>query len=404
MSLKNKKTLTFLMTTTFYPPYHIGGDAIHVYYLANELAKLGHKIHIIHLIDSYRWQRKEEPTGSYPNHPNITVHSIKSPIGKVSPLMSYIFGTYYPISKEILRLIYEINPDVIHHHNIAGFGPFILNIEAPVVLYTAHDYWALCPMNSFLKYKKYSCNGRRDCFLCSLYYKRPPQLWRYIKKGKYRFSKIDTIIAPSRYMAEKLSKEIEANIITIPNFVPTPPQILPNSKYENYFLYIGLLENHKGILNLIELFKDCKDEINSKLLIVGEGTLKNKIKTIIRNYKLEDRILLLGWKEHNEIYSLLKNAYALIVPSIWPENSPLVSLEALSVGTPVIGTNMGGIPEIVEKVNPKFILKDFNKKSFLDILPLLSEVSRDSIIKTYKEYFSIESYLNEYLPLVEVLL
>lgn len=94
------KSLKIVMTTTFYPPYHIGGDAIHVYHLSNELAKRGHEVHIIHSIDSYRWQRKDEPKNQYPNHDNITLHSIKSPIGKIAPLISYIFGFPYSVEKK----------------------------------------------------------------------------------------------------------------------------------------------------------------------------------------------------------------------------------------------------------------------------------------------------------------
>ena len=62
------ESLRFVMTTSFYPPYHLGGDAVHVYYLANELAKIGHEVHVIHSIDAYNLKRSTSPSNDFDNH------------------------------------------------------------------------------------------------------------------------------------------------------------------------------------------------------------------------------------------------------------------------------------------------------------------------------------------------
>jgi hypothetical protein len=72
------RPLRFCMVTTFYPPYHFGGDAILVHHLSNELARRGHSVDVIHCIDSYRAAAGREPPGTSSNHPNVTVHGLRS--------------------------------------------------------------------------------------------------------------------------------------------------------------------------------------------------------------------------------------------------------------------------------------------------------------------------------------
>src|SRR5262249_27357569 len=86
------RPLRFCMITTFYPPYTFGADGIFVHRLSNELARLGHQVEVIHCIDAYRLRARQPPTQSYENHPNVTVHGLKSPLGFLSPLASQQTG------------------------------------------------------------------------------------------------------------------------------------------------------------------------------------------------------------------------------------------------------------------------------------------------------------------------
>jgi len=147
---------------------------------------------------------------------------------------------------------------------------------------------------------------------------------------------------------------------------------------------MGALEHHKGILDLIDLFK----ETNKKLIIAGSGTLENKIKK-----KLDKNIFFIGWIEGKKKYSVLKNAKALLLPSKWPENMPLVALESLSYGVPVFGSNYGGIPEIIEKFKDK---PYFTKNNFFRDLKKIEKIRKKECIEIYKKYFSKEAYLKKY--------
>jgi len=175
-----------------------------------------------------------------------------------------------------------VKPDVLHHHNIAGFGPFILGIKAPKVLYTAHDYWLVCPMNGLKKHDGTYCTFKHNCSICSVFSKRPLQLWRY-NISLYKYIKhVDNVITPSDYMKEKLKEfGLKGNFTTIPNFVAEPLKTgSPIYKFP-YFFFVGILEEHKGILNLVSTFVEIKDEVSPKLVIAGSGSLENEIKEII---------------------------------------------------------------------------------------------------------------------------
>lgn len=103
-------------------------------------------------------------------------------------------------------------------------------------------------------------------------------------------------------------------------------------------------------------------------------------------------------------YSLYANALAVIIPSIWPENAPLVALEALSVGTPVISSNQGGLPEIIEKVDPNLIFNDWTELK--DILLHFSkkDLSPQKIKNVFEKNFSPKAYTENYLRIIRNLL
>ncbi|UZJ66071.1 glycosyltransferase [Sphingobacterium sp. KU25419] len=112
------------------------------------------------------------------------------------------------------------------------------------------------------------------------------------------------------------------------------------SPAEDYFIYMGRLTEEKGILNLLEVFS--KTDI--RILIIGDGTLRQEV---IDAAQKNSNINYLGFKSHDEIIPLVEKAEALIVPSLWFEGMPMTILEAFSVGTPVIGSDIGALSELI---------------------------------------------------------
>ena len=104
-----------------------------------------------------------------------------------------------------------------------------------------------------------------------------------------------------------------------------------------------------------------KDLKEIKLKIIGEGPQKKTILNYIRKNKL-DNIELLGYKNKKELLDLVKKSRLVVVPSIWYENNPVVILESFAAGKPVIGSNLGGIPELVKDRQTGFLFQSGDSK------------------------------------------
>jgi glycosyltransferase involved in cell wall biosynthesis len=225
-------------------------------------------------------------------------------------------------------------------------------------------------------------------------------VWRSFRRFKTAVKSIDLMISPSDYVRRRLAQEIDVKSVTLPNCVPPPPGNISSAGCSDYFLFVGMLEKHKGILNLLDLFRELRNDLNAKLIIAGAGSLKYYIQNFIEKNSLSDLISFVGFVDDKKLYSLYANALAVIMPSIWPENAPLVALEALSVGTPVIASNNGGLPEIIGKVDGRLIFDDLD--GLKDILLHFSrkEFPRAKIKSIYQQNFSPEAYADKYIETI----
>lgn len=389
------------MTTTFYPPYHIGGDAVFVQYLAEELVKRGHEVHVMSGMDSYLL-KKGQISKEGIHDSGVIVHHLKSSCGIMSPLSAYIFGSSRYYTRRFSELVHKTKPDVVHHHNISLLGhPLLRKQGAYVSIHTTHDFWLICPTYGLITNKGELC-ARKRCSLCTMSQRRFPKFWRYSQVFKSEVQGLDIIISPSEFFKGMLEEYIQGNararIVHIPNFAPHPPKSISSTNFSDFFLYAGVLERSKGVLSLVNLLKE--QQVDVKLLIAGNGSLRHKIEEFIKRHNLQNKIILLGWVDHDFLYRLLHDANALIVPSICLENSPLISLEALSVGTPVIASNNGGLPEIVGKVDQKLIFDNWSKLG--DLLQCFSkkEFSSQMIRHIYEKNFSPEAHIGKYVGII----
>jgi len=401
------ETKVFFLTSNYYPPYHVGGACIHVYHLANALAALGHEVHVIYSLDWYYLKKgKIEPKKGYTNDNNVFLHPVKSPLRSLTALAAYTLGSYYPLSGNILRTIKNIKPDIIHHHNITGFGPFILEAKADKVIYTAHDYWLVCPTFTLLKNNKIPCIYPENCSICSIFSQKPPQVWRYGTDIKKLTKNIDTIISPSEYMRHELKRlGISKKIEVIPNFVEIDKLGKQNEIMIPYLLYAGRLEYNKGIIKLIESFYEVLKKTEYHLVIAGDGSLRNKVKAMAESKKSQERIHYLGEQDQSVLSTLYESASAVIIPSIVPENCPLVALESISHGIPIIATRSGGLTEIIETTKAGVLIENRNAFELQnDLIRIINnedllEISKKNAM-TFNKYYSKENYIKRYSLLI----
>lgn len=128
------------------------------------------------------------------------------------------------------------------------------------------------------------------------------------------------------------------------NFYPLLSQSNPNTRKGNYLLFYGRLAPEKGVMTLINTWKRLPKNI--RLKIIGEGAMSAMIKNELKVNNLSN-IEFLGFRKGEELFDYIRNASFVLVPSEWYENNPLTIVEAYSSGKPVIGSNIGGIPELI---------------------------------------------------------
>lgn len=261
--------------------------------------------------------------------------------------------------RKLSALIREFQPDVAHLHNTYHqLSPSILwalkKYRIPVVM-TLHDYKAVSPNYSlFVRGKLWlSTSGWRAIVdravkdsvirsaICAL------ETWLHRLLGSYRT--VDRFIAPSHFLIEEYQKLGFSHPI---QYIPQPLFPFPKTPHPvgkgDYFLFVGRLSAEKGVETILEAAQKLPDQ---KFIIVGTGPTEPKLKAFQKQQGLKN-IEFVGYQTGAPLEELFRNAKALLLPSIWYENMPYVMLEAFGYGKPVIGSNLGGIPErIIEGKN-----------------------------------------------------
>jgi glycosyltransferase involved in cell wall biosynthesis len=394
------------MITTFYPPYNFGGDGIFVYRLSRELARRGHLVDVIHCVDSYRLLARREPTDTYAGHPNVTVHGLRSRYGFLSPLATQQTG--FPFFKTArIQQVLDKGFDVIHYHNISLVGgPKILEYGQGIKFYTMHEYWLVCPTHVLFKFDRQICR-RRNCLLCGLVYRRPPQWWRFCGLLGSMIKHVDAFIAPSRFTRD-IHRQLDphARIEHLPYFVTPPPARTPASQdaasgtpQEPFFLFVGRLEKLKGLQRLIPVFRRYR---KAKLAIAGRGGYEPRLRQLA---EADDNIRFLGHLSIENLRDVYRQAVAVIVPSLCYDVSPQVVIEAFLQRTPVIVTRLGGMPEMVEESGGGFVY-DTDEQLVSAMDELLDRPSyRDQLgqggLEACQRLWTVEAHMERYFSLIE---
>jgi len=341
--------LRFALITTFYPPYHFGGDACYVRQLAHTLVKRGHEVDVIHDIDAYRLLSRNPNPDPVSEPAGLQVFGLQSRLGAVSCLATQQLGRPLFHGREIAGILRDRQHDVIHYHNISLVGgPGILGYGDAIKIYTAHEHWLVCPTHVLWRHNREPCN-EKQCLRCILTYRRPPQLWRSTGLLSRQLHHVDAFCALSHFSANKhreygFQRDMEVLPSFIPDAVAEPEGIAgdPVPAARPYFLFVGRLEKIKGLQDVIPLFRENPP---ADLLIAGGG----EYEAVLREAAgVSEHIHFLGKMQPEQLRPLYAEALAVVLPSICYEVFPLVALEAFREGTPIIARRLGPFPEIIE--------------------------------------------------------
>ncbi|MFA0832422.1 MAG: glycosyltransferase family 4 protein [Methanobacterium formicicum] len=175
----------------------------------------------------------------------------------------------------------------------------------------------------------------------------------------------------------------------------------PINERDNLIGYMGRLEEGKGIIQFMKSIPRIIEQSDDVCFVIGgEGTLLNYVEKFISQNCLDNKVKLLGWVQYDEIPNYLNELKLLIIPS-FSETGPMVALEAMACGTPILTTKVGFIPEMIINGKSGFLLKDnhpdeisqyviniLKNKDLNEItknaMIISSEFDYDEVLKNYK--------------------
>jgi glycosyltransferase involved in cell wall biosynthesis len=353
------RPLNLLHFTTFYPPYSFGGDAMYIYRLTHALGDAGHKVDVVHCIDSYRLLHPAEPEIKFASHPNVSVHGLESGYKWLSPLLTQQTGRPLLKGKRIHEVLASKPYDVLHFHNISLLGPHILTMEPAegraVKIYTTHEHWLVCPTHVLWKFNSRACE-KAECLRCTVMAKRPPQIWRYTGMLERTSKYIDQFVSPSRFTANMHAERgFPRPVAHLPYFIDRVDQDWrepgPRPQERPYFLFVGRLEAIKGLQTLIPVWEKAGD---FDLLVAGTGNYESELRSQAAS---NPRIKFLGALPQRELATLYYHALACIVPSLTYETFGMIIIESFARKAPVIVRDLGALPEVVDDSGGGFVYR-----------------------------------------------
>lgn len=281
----------------------------------------------------------------------------------------------------IYKVLNKEKPDMVLTHNLKGLGyyiPWLLRIMKIRQIHTVHDMQLLHP-SSLLKKKPLIFYG----WFC-----------------KKLFGSPEVVIFPSQYIKSvyekygffKKSKKI---VLYNPIQIPGSKFQVQNSKFN--ILFLGQVEEYKGIFNLIKTVESIKNDFT--LHVVGDGKALDKAKKLSDNNK---QIKFYGRLSQNELKKIWSQIDLLINPSQTPESFGMVVIEAYAHGVPVLVSDIGALPELVIEGKTGFVSNNLEEKLkwCIDNRDQLKNM-RQNCSKEAKKY-DTSHYLNKLMEFVKI--
>lgn len=243
----------------------------------------------------------------------------------------------YAVIRGILK---KERPDVVQIHNYRGLSASVFSavksLNIPLV-FTVHDYSLMCPKSDLLKKSGEICD--QPLLVCKLY---------KAFKGFAVDSKPDLVTADTYFVLDKLKEQGFFKSSRAEKLPTTPIEMTGNEKVDKDFetvdiLFVGSLGRFKGVHILLTAFRQLERE-DIRLHIAGAGPDEAELRKITAD---DSRITFYGLVPWEKLTELYRRANVTIVPSVFCEPLGFVILESFRSGTPVVGSNIGGIPEVI---------------------------------------------------------
>ena len=373
--------MRILLANKFY--YRRGGDCIVTMGLEDLLKVHGHAVAIYSM--------------DYPEN-------VESPWKKYWPKnMSKLDAFTRPFGAKLVvkgfnKLLDDFQPDVVHLHNVhTQLSPMIAEIaheRGIKVFWTLHDTKLVCPCYTCMRdgqwceecFTDKTAVIKHKCMPGSI----PGAVIGYLEQRKWNAERLQACTAkflpPSQFMADTCIRGgyDAGKFEVLCNFIDVNKVANPNFEKGDYYCYLGRVTEVKGIRTLCE----AASKLPYKLKVIGGGDLLDVLKA-----KYPD-VEFLGQRNWDEFRPVLEGARFMVLPSEWSENNPLTVIESQSLGTPVLGARIGGIPELIEEGVSGMTFESGNVEELKEKIQQMWEAEFDyeAIAKESTSCYSSEVY------------
>lgn len=364
--------------SSLFPPYVLGGAETYLDGLVKSLS-IEHEISII-TTTPYRgsssfWPRLEHQgkIRIYRFYPINVFHLYKRPRSALRKALWYLIDVYnLHVRIAIQRVLQVEKPDIVHTHILRGLSLSVWDAvkdENLPLVHTIHDYFLIC-FTSMLLHGKSAilCDGKRlEC-----------RLHRNVMRLQAA-NKPDLLISPSQFVLEqhsptRIAPHAQRAVVRLFNEttqVFAPPE--PDKPL--HALFIGSVGRHKGVRYLVEAFRSLADP-QVRLEIVGSGD--NELELCRRLAADDQRIRFIDFLSGIDKEQAFQRANVVVLPSVWYDNAPVVILESFARGRPVIGSSIGGIPELINHEQNGLL---FEPRNTDDLTFCLNRLNQDRALR-----------------------
>ena len=343
-----------LFISNTFPPAYTGGAEVANYHTCRGLTRHGIDCSVLVVNNRMPW-----PVNKWYEIDGIPVHLVS-----FTTFWRYAWRDVldWRVYRRVRTELRQLKPDLVYISNVSGssLAPYLACriIGVPVVS-VLHDLWLLCPNNMLYRADGSFCDpkqnpdGCRDCF-------RRYDFWGDIPYRRAVFAKLTShvklFISPSQAL---IDRHVEAGYSPgrfrlirygLREHVPEEPhhasvrQIVDTAYQYRTVAFAGGGVEIKGSRILLQAIPLLLSKIEHlRIIVAGAGD-----KEILAEFgQYASAVQVLGGVPFREMRSLFAAADLTIVPSVWHENSPVVIYENFQVGTPVVGSDFGGIPELI---------------------------------------------------------
>jgi glycosyltransferase involved in cell wall biosynthesis len=334
-----------------------GGVEVHVRQLRNALEERGVDVSIL------ASQQRGRPS-------QTTAHERLIPEFKAPPLRKHLLKnhrSHQAALQEARRYIHEFRPDVIHVHNLMDPGALHMLRQCGPIVKSIHDCRPFCVKPLPVVASRLVGDSEQFCEIsfggscwrrCYAHSGKTPlqrvEAWSYFLpnlRARDEILQVDHLVVYSQYLKDLALHQMPdpqtihvVHLFTAAEAASLNLPVQSKAKNKPVFLFAGRLSPEKGIFKIFDAL-DLIPEIACKLVIAGDGPVRDEVIRRIQSAHPQHEIELKGFLDQAHLYQQYQAASVLLFPSIGSEGCPLTGIEAMYFGTPSIAFDTGGVGE-----------------------------------------------------------